>query len=214
MMTSIAIYVRRGRRDFRHWLGRSGVRAAGAVGGSFLGGLILSAGALAGQPMPLGLGLVMGLGGIPSLAAAVGSCAGFRLFWGETGLQGMIWIAAAWVLARMMAKQQVGLPLIGTLGAFIVASAGLGFQIWLGDMTTIPVYLLRVALGAGSAVLFRLIRAGFGQRRKTLLNSLGSAGYSKNMLAAAFAAADILPTARAEQLSLAQFAALADALTE
>ena len=63
-------------------------------------------------------------------------------------------------------------------------------------------------------VLFRLIRAGFGQRRKTLLNSLGSAGYSKDVLAAAFAAAEISPTARAEQLSLAQFAALANALTE
>lgn len=63
-------------------------------------------------------------------------------------------------------------------------------------------------------VLFRLIRAGFGQRRKTLLNSLGSAGYSKDTLAAAFTAADVPPTARAEQLTLAQFAAIADALTE
>lgn len=63
-------------------------------------------------------------------------------------------------------------------------------------------------------VLFCLIRAGFGQRRKTLLNSLGSAGYSKDTLAAAFAAADLPPTARAEQLTLPQFAALADALTE
>ncbi len=63
-------------------------------------------------------------------------------------------------------------------------------------------------------VLFRLIRAGFGQRRKTLLNSLATAGYSKDTLAAALTAADIPPTARAEQLTLAQFAALADALTE
>ncbi len=63
-------------------------------------------------------------------------------------------------------------------------------------------------------VLFRLIRAGFGQRRKTLLNSLGSAGYGKEVLAAAFAAAQVPPTARAEQLTLSQFAALADALTQ
>lgn len=63
-------------------------------------------------------------------------------------------------------------------------------------------------------VLFRLIRAGFGQRRKTLLNSLGSAGYGKDVLAAALVAANISPTARAEQLTLAQFAALADALTQ
>ena len=63
-------------------------------------------------------------------------------------------------------------------------------------------------------VLFRLIRAGFGQRRKTLINSLGSAGYSKDMLSVAFSVAGISPTARAEQLTLPQFAALADALTE
>ena len=62
------------------------------------------------------------------------------------------------------------------------------------------------------AVMFRLIRAGFNQRRKTLLNSLTGAGYSKEQLTAAFAAAGLAPTARAEQLTLPQFAALADAL--
>ncbi len=61
-------------------------------------------------------------------------------------------------------------------------------------------------------VMFRLIRAGFGQRRKTLLNSLTGAGYSKEALSAAFAAAGVAPTARAEQLTLTDFAALADAL--
>lgn len=64
------------------------------------------------------------------------------------------------------------------------------------------------------ALLFRLIRAGFGQRRKTLLNSLGSAGFDKTRLNAAFAVTGIAPTARAEQLTLADFAALADALTD
>ena len=64
------------------------------------------------------------------------------------------------------------------------------------------------------AVMFRLIRAGFNQRRKTLLNSLTGAGYSKEQLTAAFAAAELSPTARAEQLTLPQFAALADALVE
>ena len=62
------------------------------------------------------------------------------------------------------------------------------------------------------AVMFRLIRAGFNQRRKTLLNSLTGAGYSKEQLTAAFTAAGLAPTARAEQLTLPQFAALADAL--
>ncbi len=61
-------------------------------------------------------------------------------------------------------------------------------------------------------LLFRLIRAGFNQRRKTLLNSLTGAGFTKEVLAAALAAAGLAPTARAEELTLSQFAALADAL--
>ncbi len=63
------------------------------------------------------------------------------------------------------------------------------------------------------ALLFRLIRAGFGQRRKTLTNSLCAAGISKQAVADALAAADVPLTARAEQLSLAQFAAIANALS-
>lgn len=63
-------------------------------------------------------------------------------------------------------------------------------------------------------VLFRLIRAGFGQRRKTLLNSLTGAGYTKEQLSAALQSAGIPATARAEQLTLPQFAALADALCD
>lgn len=61
--------------------------------------------------------------------------------------------------------------------------------------------------------MFRLIRAGFGQRRKTLLNALTAAGFGKDTLAAALSTAGIDPTARAEQLTLPQFAALSDALS-
>ncbi len=60
--------------------------------------------------------------------------------------------------------------------------------------------------------LFTVIRAAFGQRRKTLLNALTTAGYTKDTIAAACAAADVPATARAEQLTLEQFAALANCL--
>ena len=158
MMTSIAIYVRRGQGRLRQWAARTRVRAVGAVAGSFLGGLILSAGALAGQSMPLGLGLVMGLGGLRSLAAALGSMTGFQLFWQTAGLQGMVWVVAAAAMAGLLSRKVVGLPLRASLGALLVSATGLGFQVWMGDTTSIPVYLLRVALGAGSAALFPLIR--------------------------------------------------------
>lgn len=64
------------------------------------------------------------------------------------------------------------------------------------------------------AVMFRLIRAGFNQRRKTLLNSLTGAGYTKEQLPAAFETAGMAPTARAEQLTLPEWADLANALCE
>ena len=156
MMTSIAIYVRRGQGRARQWAARTRVRAVGAVAGSFLGGLVLSAGALAGQSMPLGLGLVMGLGGLHSLAAALGSLAGFRLFWQTAGIQGMVWAVTAAAMAGLLGRKGVGLPLRAALGALLVSAAGLGFQVWMGDATSIPVYLLRVAVGAGSAALFPL----------------------------------------------------------
>lgn len=60
--------------------------------------------------------------------------------------------------------------------------------------------------------LFRLIRTGFGQRRKTLPNSLSAAGFSREAILAALVASEISPTARAEELTLEQFAALSDHL--
>ena len=64
-------------------------------------------------------------------------------------------------------------------------------------------------------LMFRLIRASFNQRRKTLLNGLGNAAelsFSKERIAAAIAACGLEPAVRGETLTLAQFAQLADAL--
>ena len=57
--------------------------------------------------------------------------------------------------------------------------------------------------------LFSLIRAAFGQRRKTLGNALQSAGFTRAQITAALDAVGIPATARAEQLTLSQFEALA-----
>ena len=62
--------------------------------------------------------------------------------------------------------------------------------------------------------MFAAIRAAFGQRRKTLPNALAAAGWRKPEIADAMARAGIAPGARAEELTLAQFAALSDALPE
>ena len=66
---------------------------------------------------------------------------------------------------------------------------------------------------ADEAWFFRVSRAAFAQRRKTAANSISaSLGLPKAQVEAALGAAGIPGAARAEQLSLEQFAALANAL--
>ena len=67
------------------------------------------------------------------------------------------------------------------------------------------------------ALMFKIIRASFNQRRKTLQNGLGNASelpYTKEQIAAAIAEIGLTPTIRGEALSLAQFAQLSDILGE
>ena len=67
------------------------------------------------------------------------------------------------------------------------------------------------------ALMFKIIRASFNQRRKTLQNGLGNASelpYTKEQIAAAIAEMGLTPKIRGEALSLAQFAQLSDILGE
>jgi len=64
------------------------------------------------------------------------------------------------------------------------------------------------------AVFRKLVRAGFSQRRKTLMNSVSSAGFGKEMLGNALDQCGIERTARIEQLTMEQLAALSRALTD
>jgi 16S rRNA (adenine1518-N6/adenine1519-N6)-dimethyltransferase len=65
---------------------------------------------------------------------------------------------------------------------------------------------------ADEAFFFRVVRGGFAHRRKALLNSLRDEDFEGAPTAAALERASIDPRRRAETLSLAEFAALADAL--
>ena len=65
-------------------------------------------------------------------------------------------------------------------------------------------------------LLFRLIRASFNQRRKTLQNGLVNSqelDFTKEQVAAAIATLGVSPSVRGEALTLEQFAALANALS-
>ena len=64
-------------------------------------------------------------------------------------------------------------------------------------------------------MLFSVIRAAFSQRRKTLPNSIASGTpFTKEQIASALERCSIKPTARAEELTLSQFADISNTLAE
>lgn len=75
-------------------------------------------------------------------------------------------------------------------------------------------YEKRPIQAQSDAVLRRVVKAAFSQRRKTLRNSLSSLGRDKALIRQALEAAGIEDSRRAETLSVAEFVALADAFYE
>ena len=70
---------------------------------------------------------------------------------------------------------------------------------------------------ADEHLMFRLIRASFNQRRKTMTNSVGNSpelSVSKEQMAAALEKCGLSATVRGEALTLAQFVELANVLSE
>ena len=66
-------------------------------------------------------------------------------------------------------------------------------------------------------LMFRLIRASFNQRRKTLQNGIANSGelsFAKEQIAKALESLGISANIRGESLSLAEYAALSDILTD
>lgn len=68
--------------------------------------------------------------------------------------------------------------------------------------------------GIDAEAVSRVIDAAFGQRRKTIRNSMGSNGFDKAVLDESFPVAGVEPSARAETLSTADFVRLTAALAQ
>ena len=172
MMTTIETYVRRGQGSLRKWAVSPGFRQTAELGLCALSGTALSAASLAGVPQPLAMGLVCALSGFRALAAALGGAVGYWFFWGAAGIQGIWWLGFGLAAALALGKRRIldeSPLLMMSLAGLIVSATGLGFQLWRADGATIPQYLLRIALGAGSAKLFELVR----ERRDALADWLG-----------------------------------------
>ena len=160
MMVSIQSYVRRGRRIFRQLAGNGRFMTV-AQGAVYLTvGFLLSAASLGNLPQTFCLGLLCAVpAGWSLLLLAAGSAAGYIVFWGNAGIQGLAWVACGLMTAGLLGGRKINwrVPLLlPSLATLIAAATGLGFQVWLGDETSITVYLLRVVLAGTSARLFAL----------------------------------------------------------
>ncbi len=157
----VETYLRRGKRSLQRLCLDPKVRLSGAVvayGGS---GFLLSAASLGNYPQPLAMGLICSATGWRTLMICLGAMAGYPAFWGAAGLQGIVWAAAAGLLALLVGKKEESRDqplMIPAIAAFLTAVAGLSFQLLVGDKTPVPVYLLRIALAFFSAVLFTQVR--------------------------------------------------------
>lgn len=161
MMISIESYVRRGRHVLRRLALDPRVHVASRAAVHILAGFGLSAASLGNHAMPLAMGLVCACSGWSAALVAAGGCAGYLLFWGGAGYQGIAWLVAGLVAAVLLGergrKQTLLMP---ALAALIVSASGVVFQFWLQDTTPILLYLLRVGLGASSAWLFAEVLRG------------------------------------------------------
>ena len=157
MMVTIGVYVRRGQRTLRRWLMDPKIHALLQSGAYILAGLLLSAASLAGRCQPLTLGLLCALSGWPALLLAAGGMAGFLLFWGAAGAQGVVWLMVGLMLALILGERPFlkETPLLmPALAALTVALSGLCFQLWCGDTTPVASYLLRVFIAMVATALF------------------------------------------------------------
>ena len=159
---TIGTYARRWQRSAARILADARTRLWLKTGGMFLLGMCLGAASLGNLPQPIAMAvLCAGLPGWLPIPYALGGAAGYWLFWGAAGSQGMIWMAAALPVCLLASQEKMlrRLPLLQpAMAAAIVAVSGVVFQIWQQDTTPILAYFLRVGMAFGTTALVILVR--------------------------------------------------------
>lgn len=157
---TVDTYLHQGRRFFTRLKSDKRARAAARVLLWGASGFTLSAAGLAHRPQPFAMALVCASPGWRCVAMGLGSALGYLFFWGDAGVQGIIWTALAVLTALVLGKsnlvQETPL-LLPAFSAFWVASTGLFFQIY-GYNTPTLVYILRTVLSWLSTQLFFALR--------------------------------------------------------
>ena len=150
------------------WL-RPAARKTAQVCGWVGAGFFLSAAGIGGACQPVALGLLCALSGWQVFAAGAGVLAGYPVFWGISGVTGMIWTVFGTVIGWVFAgrKERKGYPLL--LPAFagvLTAVTGLIWRLAAGEGPPFGVFLLQLPVAFGSVWLFGRWR----QKREPLMD--------------------------------------------
>ena len=158
MITQVRGVVARWKRQAARWVLGSRVQVYARALAYVAAGFFLAAGSLFHYSIPLAAALVCGCTGVAGLLTAAGSCLGYVAFWGQYGLQGVVWTGCALGISLCTGKlrQQTAL-LLPALAALSVSATGVLFQVWMGQEVPLQVYLLRVLLAGGSSWLFERV---------------------------------------------------------
>jgi len=163
MMITLQSYVRQGKRKLRDLALDPQVHFYARACAHFLAGFGLSAASLQSSPLPLSMGLTCACTGWSSVLVAAGGGLGYLVFWGAAGQQCLLWLLAGLLVALLLGDHRITVQtplLLPALAGLLVSFCGVVFQTWMADTTPVDVYLLRVALGAGSCWLFTQVLRG------------------------------------------------------
>ena len=153
----ISSYIHQGQQTLRRWALKPEVHWLARGAAHALSGFCLSAASLDQGMLPLVMGLVWACRGWRAVLVAAGGLTGYGVFWGAGSLQGILWTVFALAGVLLLGERRIAreLPLlIPAIGMLMVSGVGLGFQLLAEDTTSVPLYLLRVALGGATPWLF------------------------------------------------------------
>lgn len=157
MMISLQSYVRRGKLKLRDMARDPQIHGYLRAVAYFMVGFCLSAASLFQIPLPLAMGLVCATGGWTAVLVSFGGSLGYLYFWGVAGQQCVLWVLVALAVSLLLPEHRIRAEtplLLPAIAGLIVSAAGVAFQTWLGDTTTVWQYMVRVFMGAASAWLF------------------------------------------------------------